>query len=919
MNYPLAITKDKPAGLWLLDDTAPFQDYSGNGLVGEMSTGTPGKASSLAESAVYSSVFNRSNIARFASPVFKQGYESKPFSLESWVYPISKTEGYTAQTYRENLHGNPSAETALSWYAIANGATMTRQTASAINWGSYGIRVSAPANGIADAGINMFGGMFDAVQGETYTISVYVRAITAGTYNLSVQGAGSQSPDTRTSITLAANTVGRLTRTWTASTSGKPAAYVLRSSANANVVTDWDIDAVMVEKGSTATTYFDGSMPGFEWVGTANGSISRTRADISNLNLSKNPDASNANYWTNIASTTHTRALDTSFGHNKNNSVKYTLTAAGNLGGKNHIVPSEVEVLAGDTVRWSIWVYATRTNNWTPYWERLGGTYKGGTAGSAITVPANTWTKITGQYTFTADNAVQIGTTVYFGFGAYAATGWQTGDVFWLDEAIIVKNQPLPEYFDGDTPGAVWTGPATSSMAAMLTSQSEQKILSNNSQYDGLTIDGTKVHFSTKYLNSGSATCEYDLQFNRKAHVVGVHTAEKNMLYVNGILVDEVDISDAQQADQFVATDGYLYSGKTDSSTEIAVNGQAVYALALTAEQIINHYKAGNSVLEDSAVTNIYGGSPMAMNVTSGDMFTEIVWDATSFKAGSFINTVEDAGRIKPILFNSVSQPSSWTNIFAMASTTSTSIYGVSIDWTGIGVSIDVSLDGTSWTPVEKRTLVSIVPNGFDPTDKELIVRASFAGGIVDDESYLERISVIGWVTGNVPLYTNRPVTISYPAVLRGDSNVFEYRDDAGVYLNGGSLTIGTDASPDPLEPSTIELWVRVNSGTMTINQTGTSYINSVAGTNLDIGEWTLYHLVTAAPVVGDIVISGDVSIAHLGLYEDAKTSTEIADIYALFTGKKTLHVAESSALSITGSTEPVKIYANDWAITGAG
>lgn len=451
------------------------------------------------------------------------------------------------------------------------------------------------------------------------------------------------------------------------------------------------------------------------------------------------------------------------------------------------------------------------------------------------------------------------------------------------------------------------------------TTTGEQQVLSHSGQYDGITINGNTVSFVTKYLTAPEARASYQLQSNRKVHAVGVHTSDKNILYVNGQLVDEVELTDVQKADQFVATDGFLYSGNTTSAQKIAMAGVATYSTALSPEAVYAHYVAGNRSLVDTQVTNMYGGSPMEMNVKAGNSFTEVVWEKELLKTGSFINTVVDNDRLHPILSNSVSVAGTWTTAFALDTSAVTSIYGVSLDWTGQGAVVDVSLDGLTWETVSKRTLVATITNGFDPTDKELLVRVSFPGGITDDESYIERISVIGWQSNVVPVFANRTVMLTHPAVLRGDGAVFDYRDDVGLYLDGGSVSIGADISPDPLNPLTIELWVRINSGTLTVNQTGTTYVNGAASSTIDVGEWTLYHIVTAAPVTTAITITGDVSIAHVGLYDDALTAQQISDVYDAFTGLTAVSITESSTLSVTGAIDPVKIYTHDWAITSAG
>lgn len=167
-----------------------------------------------------------------------------------------------------NLHTNPSAESSLSGYSTANGATTTRGSSYAIV-GSQGIRVSCPANGIADSGVNL--GVPAPTAGKTYTFSVFVRAGSAGSYRISAQGSSWSSSNQ--ALYLEAGEVGRLSVTRTAATSGSANVYVLRPSALKSSVVDFDIDGVMVTETAEAIDYFDGSTADtddytYAWTGT---------------------------------------------------------------------------------------------------------------------------------------------------------------------------------------------------------------------------------------------------------------------------------------------------------------------------------------------------------------------------------------------------------------------------------------------------------------------------------------------------------------------------------------------------------------------------------------------------------------------------------------------------------------------------
>jgi len=166
-----------------------------------------------------------------------------------------------------NIHTNPSFENGSNGAAAVNGATIARGTGSFID-GLYGIRVSTPASGPVDSGINI--GIPSAMTaGQVRTYSVKIRAVTAGTYRMSVQGsAGSATGTPVAPITLAAGQTGRLSYTHTAASMGGAVAYVLRSTVAAY---EFDIDSVMVTEGPTLYEYADGDTKNWIWNGTTPG------------------------------------------------------------------------------------------------------------------------------------------------------------------------------------------------------------------------------------------------------------------------------------------------------------------------------------------------------------------------------------------------------------------------------------------------------------------------------------------------------------------------------------------------------------------------------------------------------------------------------------------------------------------------
>lgn len=187
----------------------------------------------------------------------------------------------------------------------------------------------------------------------------------------------------------------------------------------------------------------------------------------SRTNLALDPAATALTNWGNLGSTTSTRSINTVTFHSGTTSYKTVYTAAGTGGSKCTV--ANPGFATGDTVKWSVWVYPSKTITLQPYWERTSPTYTGGSGGAAVSCPANTWTQLTGTLTMTAAQA--DATSTGYGFGFLSTAAWAINDVTYTDEIIVERNvTALTTYFDGNTPlmtggnySYKWSGTANAS------------------------------------------------------------------------------------------------------------------------------------------------------------------------------------------------------------------------------------------------------------------------------------------------------------------------------------------------------------------------------------------------------------------------------------------------------------------------
>lgn len=904
MSVTLEAIKDKPVALFQMDDTAPFQDYSGYNKVGSVPSGTTSAAISLANGAVRSTVFNRDAVGRFESPVFRQGYEKDAFSLESWVYPIRKTLGHEPQIQLTNSTLNPTFETGVGHW-VTPGGTTAQDTTWKIH-GTYSMKVTNSGS-LAYAYASSTGGVstrHPVSQGQYVHARVTIKALQACYIRFVVFGYDSV-PASTSPIgvspevgyqSIAANEirtfeiinalsdnpddVGFLPIIYIGSRSDgglAPAGDVLLVDGMASYVTDEPLSL-------TSLPFVSGDQPGMEWLGTPHASKSRTRSDVNSVNLLTDPDMK-VSGWSGVTYSGGTATV--------NASTPYTPYVA---------VPSGTQVTGVVQVfnpTASSITFTTAVNTTGPDTLFASGHSDGAVsttlaAGASATI-RDTNTLYAGETGFRILMSGATGLVIQKAFATY---GNYTGSIF-----------------SGSDPGSGWIGSANASVSYRYVSDGEQQILGNTGQVDGLTIDGTVVSFTTKYLNSGECRASYDLQIPRRFHAVGVHTSEKNSLYIDGELVAETELTEAQKTDQFVSTDAYLYSGQSSSSMRVAVNSIGIYATALSGEAIARHYATGNSHVPRDSIPSQFGGVRIPLSQSAADVFLSQTWSSDDdWNSGYLVDTTVEDAQLRPRLVSGISVPGIWENVFPLDSAGVTSIYGVNMLWDGEGAIVSASLDGTTWETAERGKNLTLIPAGFDPTDKELYVRVSFVGGIEDDPSFIDNLTITGFKTELVPV-ADREVNVE--GYVQNDYEPVELRDDFGLRLpRGKKLTI---SNANAFSPQTIEIWAK---GSISTNIGSASVYSFGTGATMpQPGEWQNRTYVLAAPTTSDIVITSnddEVVIGQIVLYPEAKTAAQIKEIYDAYVGVPRFTVNDSSTIGIAESPEATTIYDYDWSISAS-
>lgn len=936
MSYKYDVLKSIPYAAWMLDSVPPYADCTGFGNSGgkNPTTSNPSTAAAVVSGAGYSSVFSNIAQGKFYNNIFKAGSEEKSFALEAWVNPVQKTVDVQAQSYMENIHPNPRLLTATSTWGSTTGTggttTNTRETSGGWAGLSWFKVLWSTASTAGNPSLNACTAR--PIDPNT-TISVSLMGITnfSREMKLWVDWNDSSSSYIGSSVvasTPTANTWTRYTGTFTAPSNAATFSVRLRTTGTTMAVGEYiGATACMISKTPTVQPYFDGSMPGFEYYGSGSTQISRTRSDVSLTNVAAFP---NKLGYSNTNNTYPTSGSPEGRGYTRKTfNATTTLTRGNDLLYTANYWPF---VPTGWYVYYAVWVRSSIAQTVCLQSQPLSSTSPvigggGSEHGSDVSLSPNVWKMLT----YSTNNPLPDGViTVRLDIDTGRSSSpnqYNSGDTLDACMATIIMSPTRitdgsVAAFTGWSPGDTWAGTSEASESFMLVSQSDQQILSHSGYYDGLSINGNVIKFSTQYSTAPEAACTYDLGISRAAHVVGIHTEYMNELWVNGEQVDTIELTDDQWNDSYVSSDPYLYSGASSSSQQVAMNGVAFYN-NITPTQIQANYAAGINVIGQEHIYPVFDGLPFNLVPDFDTVVADQTWATnTDFELGyrDSVDFFED--RIVPSYESDISVAGTWSTSLPLDSDGDTSIYGVLVEWSGNGAHVQGSLDNETWYDLVSGELFDQIPQGYDPTNETLYINVSFAGGLAEDDSYLDSLHVVEYRNANFPNTTGRELTATYPAVLRSDYEPILYRNDNGVYLGTGKLTIGADTDDDVMAGKTIELWVKPISQSpgFYVSMSGDRYRNGALDSTAPVGQWSLIHIAgTTDTSAVDINIKGDVIVGQIVLYPDTLSADQILSIYQSYTGRPHVRFTDSTVVNISEDAAPIDIYTHDWSIVAAG
>lgn len=527
--------------------------------------------------------------------------------------------------------------------------------------------------------------------------------------------------------------------------------------------------------------------------------------------------------------------------------------------------------------------------------------------------------------------------------------------------AAVVENAKLARwYFPGFQPGREAKEFSLETWLYVRSSSQKVGILSHSGTTDGIWFNGNTVGFTTSYADTTEATASYLLPEQEAYHVVAVHNQNKNLLYVDGVLVDEAEISPEQNASGYasVSNGDYLYSGYSGAAAKTILDSVAVYGYALTSNQISNHFKWGRDVASVQDIVSQYGGITFDFSNPETDIYIKQVWNSDEdWNSGYLAGVVYTNGAITPdVDVNGNPIQGEWLSSLNLSSLVATEIDSARVYWEGEGdFTVYTSVDDTTFSAVENGGLVTGITNDFDVDGKSIGINIRFGPDVT------AKVSSLTLVTYNSNTFNSfmstRVATFDTGVKISNTSNSpIEYNTSMGSELSGGAITISEDATETPSNTGSVELWLKFSSltGAQTIldfrktGQTSKPYLrwtgsamqsqgvtsSYVNGAPVTLGSYTFladvwYHIVfvlttleNLSAVAGKNYLGAEATTIQLGglsIYDTQLSSSLVAEIYNQYYGITSNVISEGSLITVTEQPGSYSIYDYDWSITPAG
>lgn len=420
----------------------------------------------------------------------------------------------------------------------------------------------------------------------------------------------------------------------------------------------------------------------------------------------------------------------------------------------------------------------------------------------------------------------------------------------------------------------------------------------------------------------GSNKVQYKVSNTESIHVVGHFSSNNLSLYINGNKVSYLNLN------QYQFTNSSVSFKSGPSANYFILDCVAFYKFNLTDAQIIKHYQAGTREINYSQIVNNDGGYLFSMNTNMmKPIFSYSYPKSKSWK--NFINQNIKLSVDEQYLYfdSSLSGSFTFTDTILVPSYSLISSSQIYWDSNTDGISIKISLDGTTWQECKNGSVLPF----FNKNDKAYasVFYLQVTMSSSDTSQYLPILKSINidffanknFYCDNFGYYISSDYDYSLP---NKNSTILSYNKNNGLRMyNGHGFKINSDLAVRTIEliftpdgnqnvlfsgPSAIYEW---NSQGV-INKSGVSaiYINGIdRTTSSNISDFFSLELPHHVVVVLSTAISSNLKFNqnqddsksgqnnmynNLAIYPDPFTSYGAIRHYTLYTNNLVQQISDS-------------------------
>lgn len=480
-------------------------------------------------------------------------------------------------------------------------------------------------------------------------------------------------------------------------------------------------------------------------------------------------------------------------------------------------------------------------------------------------------------------------------------------------DSVKIASIAVPDFMTTGTERASFSVTFTCRPATIPAGSSDYTLFTRDDNTWFFLFSQNKIQFTLSYSDLTLVTLLHDYQVEQKLDVALVFNSQQTQLWLNGEMVESVDLLDVNAAEVFASVSDNFNIYSTNSAYSILMNNLTFYKHALTGEEI-NDIKSFNNTTVPDDVAQSFAGEVIPLGYEQRRPYIEILWNTeTEWNLGQFQQTCVDNDRLEAQKdSDGLTLSSSWMTAitFVLPVGTVPNFESSYMWWEGKNVIVEVSGDGISWLTVTRGQ--NLNPTSTPVDQDSFQIRVSFAAGL--DEGFITSLLMRAFTGTSVQqTVDSRLITYTGDTVGFDKKSSDKFCDDNGVKIgSSSSLTIGVLSGGE--NNKTLGTWVRPVGTSLTITgwSGSTSYVNGLAGSTLIANQWNLVHLTNVSGITGATVFGANQQIGEVSLFPTVLSAGDIASIHRAYTGIPIIRVDAADIVTSTESVSPSAIYSFD-------